>query len=185
MCSFRWILAVFHRAFSHFHCNAMRKAIKNAQKFAHNSAKRAHPWDDTSDTLIIENNGVFPKWISLNSANSVNHDKIQKWYGYQSHYHLLTDTLPILEIKSAFSLLPLGMYLVPLTTWNRYQSTDNSGKFFFTTTSRNVTIVRCRMSLVTILVLVFFVIHWIRWIQRTSFRKNSIRVTWKWVAASI
>ena len=29
---------------------------------------------------------VFSKWISLNSANSVNNDKIQKWYGYQSYY---------------------------------------------------------------------------------------------------
>ena len=29
---------------------------------------------------------VFPKWISLNSGNSVNHDKIQKWYGYQRYY---------------------------------------------------------------------------------------------------
>ena len=25
---------------------------------------------------------VFPKWLSLNSANSVNHDKIQEEYGY-------------------------------------------------------------------------------------------------------
>ena len=29
---------------------------------------------------------VFPKWLSLNSTNSVNHDKIQKWYGYQMYY---------------------------------------------------------------------------------------------------
>ena len=28
---------------------------------------------------------VFPKWILLNSANSVTHDKIQKCYGYHSH----------------------------------------------------------------------------------------------------
>ena len=67
--------------------------------------------------------------------------------------HLLTDTLPLLVIKSAFSLLPLGRYLLPVTTQNRYQSTGSSGKFFFATTSRNVTIVRWRMSLVTILVL--------------------------------
>ena len=67
--------------------------------------------------------------------------------------HLATDTLPVLVIKSAFSLLPLGRYLLPVTTQNRYQSTGSSRKFFFTTTSRNVTIVRCRMSLVTILLL--------------------------------
>ena len=26
---------------------------------------------------------VFPKWISLNSANSVNYNNMQKQYGYQ------------------------------------------------------------------------------------------------------
>ena len=41
--------------------------------------------------------------------------------------HLLTDTLPVLVIKSAFSLLPLGRYLLPVTTQNRYQPTDSSG----------------------------------------------------------
>ena len=89
--------------------------------------------------------------------------------------HLLTDTSPVLE--SPFSLLPLGRYLLPVTTQKRYQSTGSSRKFFFTTTSRNVTnvtIVRCRMSLVTILVMDFVMIHWIHWIQRNSFRKNSI-----------
>ena len=73
--------------------------------------------------------------------------------------HLLTDTLPVLVIKGGFSLLPLGKYLLPVTTWNRYKSTGSSGKFLFTTTSRNVTIVRCRMSLVTILVLDFVMIR--------------------------
>ena len=85
--------------------------------------------------------------------------------------HLLTDTLPVLVIKSAFSLLPLDRYLLPVTTQNRYRPTVSSGNFFFTTTSRNVTIVRCRMSLVTMLLLDFVMIHWIHW---KSFRKNSI-----------
>ena len=31
-------------------------------------------------------NWIFPKWLSLNSANSVNHDQIQQQYGYQSYY---------------------------------------------------------------------------------------------------
>ena len=87
--------------------------------------------------------------------------------------HLLTDTLPVLVIKSAFSLLPLGRYLLPVTTQNTYQSTGSSGKFFFTTAPRNVSIVRCTTSLVTILVLVFVMIHCIRWIQWKPFRKNS------------
>ena len=70
-------------------------------------------------------------------------------------------------------LLPLGGYLLPLTTLNWYQSMDSSGKFFFTTTSGNVSIVRYRMSLVTILVMDFVMIRLIRWIQRKSFSKNS------------
>ena len=44
--------------------------------------------------------------------------------------YLLTDTLPVLVIKSEFLLLPLGSYLLPVTTRNRYQSTGSSGKFF-------------------------------------------------------
>ena len=84
--------------------------------------------------------------------------------------HLLTDTLPVLVIKSAFSLLSLGRYPLALTTLNRYQSKDSSEKFFFTTISRNVTIVRCRMSLVTILVLDF--LSWF-----TEFRESHLGKT--------
>ena len=74
--------------------------------------------------------------------------------------HLLTDTLPVRLIKSTFSLLPLGRYLLycqsPLRTdTNLWVVVE----ILFTTTSRNVTIVRCRMSLVTILVLDFVMIH--------------------------
>ena len=49
-------------------------------------------------------------------------------------------------------------YLLLLTTLKRYQPTDSSGKLL-TTTSRNVTIIRYRMSLVTILLLDFVMIH--------------------------
>ena len=49
--------------------------------------------------------------------------------------HLATDTLPVLVMQSIFSLLPLGRYLLPLTTLNRYQPTDSSGKLLFTTMS--------------------------------------------------
>ena len=34
--------------------------------------------------------------------------------------HLLTDTLPVLIIQSVISLLPMGRYLLPLTTLNIY-----------------------------------------------------------------
>ena len=55
---------------------------------------------------------------------------------------LATDTLAVLVIQSALLLLPLGRYLLPLTTLNRYQLTDSSGKLLFTTASMNVTIIR-------------------------------------------
>ena len=55
---------------------------------------------------------------------------------------LATNTLPVLVIQNAFSLLPMGRYLLPLTTLNRYEPRDSRGKFFFTTRSRNVSIVR-------------------------------------------
>ena len=61
-----------------------------------------------------------------------------------------------------------------LTTLNRHQLTDSIGKFFFTTTSSNVSAVRYRVSVVTILLLDLVMIRWIRWIQRKSFRENSI-----------
>ena len=73
--------------------------------------------------------------------------------------HLVTDALPVLIIQSVFSLLPLGRYLLPLTTLSRYQPTDSSGKLLFTTISRNVSIVRYRISLVTILLLDLVLIH--------------------------
>ena len=54
--------------------------------------------------------------------------------------HLLTDTLPVLVIKSAFSLLSPGSYLCqsPLRTDTNLQVVEEKS---FTTTSRNVTIV--------------------------------------------
>ena len=55
---------------------------------------------------------------------------------------MATNALPVLEIQSVLALLPPGRYLLPLTILKRYQPTDSSGKFFFTTASRNVSIVR-------------------------------------------
>ena len=73
--------------------------------------------------------------------------------------HLATNTLPVLVIQSVFQLLPLSRFLFPATTLNRYPTTDSSVKFLFSTTSRNVSIVRYRVSLVTILLLDFVMIH--------------------------
>ena len=87
---------------------------------------------------------------------------------------LATNTLPVLVIQSAFSLLQLGGYLLSITTLNRYQPRDSSRKIFFTTTSSNTSILSYGMSLVTILFLDLIMVHWIRRIQRNPFRKNSI-----------
>ena len=73
--------------------------------------------------------------------------------------HLTTDILPVLVIQSVFSLLPLGRYPLPITTPNRYQLTDSSGKLLYTTISRNVSTVRHIISLETILLLDLVMIH--------------------------
>ena len=86
---------------------------------------------------------------------------------------LATNTLPVLVIQSSFSLLQLGGYLLSITTLNRYQPRDSSRKIFLPTTSSNTSIVSYVMSLVTILFLDLIKVHWIRWIQRNTFRKNS------------
>ena len=54
--------------------------------------------------------------------------------------HLLTDILPVQVIKSAFSLLPLGGYLLPVTTQTGTNLQIVEKNSFFTTTSSNVSI---------------------------------------------
>ena len=82
--------------------------------------------------------------------------------------HLATDTLSVLVIQSVISLLPLGRYLLPLSTLNGNQPIDSSRKSLFTTISKNVSIVRYGMSLVTKQLLDLVMNHWICWIQRES-----------------
>ena len=77
---------------------------------------------------------VFPKYISLNSANSVNHDRIQKWYGYQNYY-------------------PSGNNYITSTSTNLQVVVENS----FTTTLSNAW--RYGMSLVTIPLLDVVIIY--------------------------
>ena len=93
-------------------------------------------------------NRVFPKWMSLNSANSVNHDKIQNSIITTRTTYLDIVTFLVMVIEITISLLPLGRYLLPLTTWNT-----------------------CGVFLEIISILCFVTIHWIQW---ESFRKNSI-----------
>ena len=110
------------------------------------------PWIQRIQRIMTKSqSGMVTKWIT----------------------QLATNTLPVLVIQSAFSLLQLGGYLLSITTLNRYQPRDSSRKIFFTITSSNTSIVSYGMSLVTILFLDLIMVHWIHWIQRNPFRKNS------------
>ena len=118
---------------------------------------------------------VFSKWLSLKSANSMSHGKVQTGLVTKGSTYLATDTLPIIVILRIFPLIPLVTYLLPLTTLNIYLTRDSNGNFFFTTTWRNISVVRYGVSLVTILLLDFFLIHRIQWILWKLFRENSIK----------
>ena len=123
-------------------------------------------------TLVLAVQWRFPKWIWV---NSVNHDKIQNDMVTRGITHLETNKLPVVDYK-VYLHYHLWV-LMPFTTLNRYWPTDSSGKSFCHYT--NVSIARYRVSLVTILLLNFVLIHWIhlgktrQWIPWRSFRENS------------
>ena len=48
-------------------------------------------------------------------------------------------TFPVIVIESTFSLIPLGRFLLALTTLNRYLSRHSSKNLIFTTSSENIT----------------------------------------------
>ena len=60
------------------------------------------------------------------------------------------------------------------TTVNRYHPRDSNENIFLMTLFNNATVLRCGVSLVTILLLNFILFHWIRWIQWKSFRKTQL-----------
>ena len=68
--------------------------------------------------------------------------------------YLATDTLPVRVTLRIFLLLPLVTYLLPPTTLNRCQTRDSNGNLFFTTTWRNISVVKYGLSLVTTLLLI-------------------------------
>ena len=70
-------------------------------------------------------------------------------------------TFPVIGIERTFSLLPLGRYLLPQTTLDRYVSRHSKNEIF-TTSSANITITRHRVFLVTIAILCFFTVHLIQ-----------------------
>ena len=117
---------------------------------------------------------VFPKWLSLNSANSVNHDQIQEQYGYQRHSISDNRYITWYSSKKNFLLLSVGWYLFRAVSGNRYLPQDSNENTLYITSTGNVHVARWLIPLVTILLLDLVMIHWIRWIQGKSFRENSI-----------
>ena len=94
---------------------------------------------------------------------------------------LATNTVPFIAIKYTFSLLPMVKYPLWLTTVNRYHFRHSNGNIFFTSTSRNVTVVKYRVSSITILLLDFVLFHWIqrnewKWYNKKSFFRKKIEV---------
>ena len=61
---------------------------------------------------------------------SMNHDKVQKWSGYQGT-QLTESTLPVELILRVFPLLLMIWYLLPITKLNRYQTREGADPELF------------------------------------------------------
>ena len=85
-------------------------------------------------------------------------------------------------VKKNFLLLPVDWYLFRVVTGNRYLTRGSNENALFITSTSNVSVSRWVITLVAIPLLDFVMIHWIRWIQWNSLRKNSnasyVMVTW-------
>ena len=81
--------------------------------------------------------------------------------------------LPVVVIESTFPLLPVGRYLLPLTSLNRYQLRCIHHGIFLPSIAINIYCQIWRVSLATIIFLDFVWIHSIQWILRITYRQNS------------
>ena len=68
-------------------------------------------------------------------------------------------TFLVLVVENTLSSLPLGRYLLPVTTLNGFPSRGSNRNFSFTTLSENISITRHEIFLVTIPLLDFVMIH--------------------------
>ena len=116
-------------------------------------------------------NWAFPKWLSLNSSNSVNPDKIQDQFGYERHSISDNNYNPWGSGKKEFS--NTDWYPFQVVTGYRYLPRGSNENALFIISTGNVSFSRWGITLVTIPFLDFVMIHWICWIQWNSFRKNS------------
>ena len=76
-------------------------------------------------------------------------------------------------VKKNFPLLSVDLYLSRVVTGNRYLPRVSNENALFITSTSNVSVSRWVITLVTIPLLDFVMIHRICWIQRNSFRNNS------------
>ena len=92
-------------------------------------------------------NLVFPKGFSRNSVNSSNISK--NGMVTRNNTQLVTCTLPVVLIKFTFPSLALVRYLLPFTPVNSYLTRYSWEHLVFATTSGNVSVISCGVSLVT------------------------------------
>ena len=90
--------------------------------------------------------------------------------------YLTIVTLLDVVVKSNYPLLSVGWYLFWVVTGNRYLPRGSNENSLCSSVTGSVSVARWVISLVTILLMDLVMIHWIRWIQRKSFRENSIRL---------
>ena len=105
------------------------------------------------------------QWIMIKSKTSmVTRDVL----------HLTTVTFLDVVVKKNFPLLPVDWYLFQVGTSNRYLPRVSNENALFISSTGNVSVSSWVITLVTMPLLGFVMIHWIRWIQWNSSRKNSI-----------
>ena len=114
----------------------------------------------------------FSKWLSPNSLNSMNSDKAQNQNGYREYPTSGNSYILRWSSKNDFLLLCLDMYLFSVVSGYRYLPRGSKENVLSITITRNVTMSRKAVLVVTILFLDFVMIHWIHWIQWHSFRKK-------------
>ena len=85
--------------------------------------------------------------------------------------HLTIDTFLDVVVKNNFPLLPVDWYLFRVVSGNRYLPRGSNENTLYITSTGNVSVSRWVITLVTIPLLDFVMIHWIQW---NSFGKNSI-----------
>ena len=97
---------------------------------------------------------VFSQWLSLDSPNSMYHDKVQKWYDYQEYPMPGISYILRGSSKINFLLLPLDRFLFNVVSGDRYLCNITG----------NAIVSKWIILVVAIVRLDFEMIHWIQWI---------------------